>query len=119
MVTSEAMGWQKESAKTMTEQGAEYVLALKDNHPTLHEEGQLLFDDIKAECLDDSISERHTTMDAEQGRLETRPYWITSEIECLGVKGSWANSTSVGLVESQRDMAGVVSMEQRLFLTSL
>ena len=36
IVTIDAMGCQKEVAKTMTEQGADYVLALKDNHPTLH-----------------------------------------------------------------------------------
>jgi predicted transposase YbfD/YdcC len=36
IVTIDAMGCHKEIAKTITEQGAEYVLALKDNHPTLH-----------------------------------------------------------------------------------
>jgi predicted transposase YbfD/YdcC len=35
------------------------------------------------------------------------------------VKGSWANITSVGLVESHRDVGGEVSIEQRFFLTSL
>src|SRR5256886_11790600 len=35
VVTIDAMGCQKEIAKTITEQGADYVLALKDNHPTL------------------------------------------------------------------------------------
>jgi predicted transposase YbfD/YdcC len=119
IVTIDAMGCQKEIAKTITEQGAEYVLALKDNHPTLHEEVQLLFEDIKAERLDDITAERHRTIDADHGRLETRHYWITSDIECLGVKGSWANITSVGLVESQRDVGGAVSIEQRYFLTSL
>src|SRR5262247_3542308 len=51
LVTIDAMGCQKEIAKTITEQGAEYVLALKDNHPTLHSEVQLFFDDIKADRL--------------------------------------------------------------------
>ena len=82
IVTIDAMGCQKEIAKTITEQGAEYVLALKDNHPTLHEEVQLLFEDVKAARLDDITSERHTTIDADHGRLETRHYWITSDIEC-------------------------------------
>src|SRR5215813_2190074 len=49
IVTIDAMGCQKEIAKTITEQGAEYVLALKDNHPTLHGEVQLFFEDVKAE----------------------------------------------------------------------
>jgi predicted transposase YbfD/YdcC len=35
------------------------------------------------------------------------------------VKGSWTKIASVGLGESHREMRGEVSIEQRLFLTSL
>src|SRR2546426_9828613 len=45
VVTIDAMGCQKEIAKTITEQGADYVLALKDNHPTLSAAGTLFFRD--------------------------------------------------------------------------
>ena len=119
IVTIDAMGCQKDIAKTIPEQGADYVLALKENHPTLQGEVQLLFEDIKAEQGDGITSARHTTVDADHGRLETRHYWITSDIECFGVKGSWANIASVGLVESHREVGEKVSIEQRLFLTSL
>jgi predicted transposase YbfD/YdcC len=119
IVTIDAMGCQKEIAKTITEQGAEYVLALKDNHPTLHGEVQLFFEDIKADRLDHITSAHHTTTDADHGRLETRHYWITSDIECVGVQGSWANIASVGFVESHCNMGGTVSIAQRFFLTSL
>ena len=82
MVTIDAMGCQKEIAKTITEQGADDVLALKDNHPTLHGEVQLLFEDVTADRLDHMTAARYTTTDADHGRLETRHYWITSDIEC-------------------------------------
>jgi predicted transposase YbfD/YdcC len=82
LVTLDAMGCQKEMAQTITEQGADYVLALKDNHPTLHGEVELLCEDSKAERLDGITAARHTTVDADHGRLETRHYWITSDIEC-------------------------------------
>src|SRR3989440_6135299 len=45
VVTIDAMGCQKESAKTITAQGADYVLALKDNHPTLSEAVTLFLHD--------------------------------------------------------------------------
>ena len=35
------------------------------------------------------------------------------------MKGSWTKIASVGLVESHRDVRGEVSIEPRLFLTSL
>jgi DDE_Tnp_1-associated/Transposase DDE domain len=47
VVTIDAMGCQKEIAKTITEQGADYVLALKDNHPTLSEAVTLLLNDAR------------------------------------------------------------------------
>jgi predicted transposase YbfD/YdcC len=82
MVTSDAMGCQKERAKTIAEQGADDVLALKDTHPTLHGEVALLCADSKAERLDGITAARHTTVDAEHGRLATRHSWSTSDIEC-------------------------------------
>jgi predicted transposase YbfD/YdcC len=119
IVTLDAMGCQTEMAQTMTEQGADYVLALKGHHPTLHEEVPLFFEDVKADRLAHITSARHTTIATAHGRLETRHSWITADIECLGVQGSWANSASVGLVESHRAVGDVVSIEQRCFLTSL
>ena len=82
MVTIDAMGGQKDMAQTITERRADSGLALKDNHPTLYGEVQLWFEDMKAERLDGIPSARHTTVAADQGRLATRHYWITSAIEC-------------------------------------
>src|SRR5437588_6317115 len=42
-VTTDAMGCQKEIAKAIVEQGGDYVLAVKDNQPTLHAEVQAAF----------------------------------------------------------------------------
>ena len=82
MVTIDAMGCQKEMAQTIPAQGAEYGLALKDNHPTLHGEVPLWGEDVKADRLDPVTATPHTTTDADPGRLETRHSWITSAIAC-------------------------------------
>ena len=47
VVTMDAMGCQKEMAKTMTEQEADDVLALKDKHQTLSEAVTLLLTDAR------------------------------------------------------------------------
>ena len=105
-------------AKTMTAQGAADVLALKDTQPTLQGEVQLWFEDIQAQRLDQGTSAGPTTIDADQGRLETRHSWMPSAIACLGVKTSWAHITRVGLGESSREVGGEGAMAQRVFLTS-
>jgi len=76
------MGGQKEMARTMIAQGADDVLALKDNQPTLHEEGPLFFAAVKAQRLAQVTSAHHQTIDAAHGRVETRDYWLTAAIEC-------------------------------------
>ena len=119
VVTIDAMGCQKEIAKTITAQGADYVLALKENHPTLSEEVTQFFDEAKATAFAEITYEYHETVDGDHGRIETRRYWITSAIESLGAKTSWAKLQSIGMVESCREIGEKVQSETRYFLTSL
>jgi predicted transposase YbfD/YdcC len=119
VVTIDAMGCQKEIARTITEQGADYVLALKTNHPQLYEDVTLFLDDAKASGFAGIEHAYHETVDGEHGRVETRRYWITSQIDWLGATASWAKLTSIGLVESRRDLGDTVQVETRYFLTSL
>jgi len=119
VVTIDAMGCQKDIAKTITEQGADDVLALKDNHPTLAEAVTVLLNDARATGFADIAHAYHETVDGDHGRIETRRYWITSEIEWLGAKASWSNLHSVGMVEARREVGNTVQVETRYFLTSL
>ena len=119
VVTIDAMGCQKEIAKTITEQGADYVLALKDNHPTLSDAVTLFLNDARDTGFADIAHAYHETVDGDHGRIETRRYWITSEIAWLGAKASWANLHSVGMVESRREIGETVQIDTRYFLTSL
>ena len=72
VVTIDAMGCQKEIAKTITEQGADYVLALKDNHPTLAEEVTLLLTDARDTTCAGIAHAYHETVDGDHGRIEIR-----------------------------------------------
>jgi predicted transposase YbfD/YdcC len=119
VVTIDAMGCQKEIAKTITEQGADYVLALKDNHPTLAEAVTLFLNDARDTGFTDIAHTYHETVDGDHGRIETRRYWLTSAIDWLGAAVSWANLQSVGMVESRRDLGDTVHIDTRYFLTSL
>jgi len=118
-VTIDAMGCQKEIAKVITDREAEYVLALKENHPTLSGDVTRFFDEAKATAFADIAHAYHETVDGDHGRIETRRYWITSDIEWLGAKASWAKLHSIGMVESCREVGETVQVETRYFLTSL
>jgi predicted transposase YbfD/YdcC len=119
VVTIDAMGCQKEIAKPITEQGADCVLALKENHPTLYEAVTLFLNEARATAFADVEHTYHETVDGDHGRIETRRYWITSAIEWLGATVSWSNLHSGGMVESRREIGEMVQIDTRYFLTSL
>jgi predicted transposase YbfD/YdcC len=118
-VTIDAMGCQKEIAKVITEQGADYVLALKKNHSTLYEDVKLFLDDAQANGFADMDHDYRETVDGDHGRIETRRYWITADIDWLGAKASWANLQSLGLVEWRREIGEKVEIQRRYYLVSL
>lgn len=114
IVTTDALNCQKNIAETIIEQGAEYVLALKENHPNLYADVELYFQK-PSECC------RSTDLEIEKGhgRLETRRYWISDEIEWLEPRSEWKNLNAIGMVESTREIKGDRSVGRRYYLTSL
>jgi predicted transposase YbfD/YdcC len=94
-------------------------LALKKNHSHLYEDVTLFLDDARATDFAEIDHAYHETVDGDHGRIETRRYWVTSAIDCLGAKASWANLQSLGLVESRREIGEKVEIERRYYLVSL
>jgi predicted transposase YbfD/YdcC len=80
-VTIDAMGCQKEIAKVISEKEADYVLALKKNHRTLYEDVTLYLDEAQGSEFADIDHDYHETVDGDHGRIETRRYWITADID--------------------------------------
>lgn len=126
IVTIDAMGAQKEIAAQLCDQHADYVLALKDNHPTAHEEIEEFFADAVGPCaLEPAPTVTPGTMDFFQtvekghGRIETRRYWQSTDIQWFQDKPLWKNLHSIGMVESLRCLKGKSSIERRYFFSSL
>ena len=67
-VTIDAMGCQKEIARKIVDRGGEYVLALKDNHPTLHQAvGEEFTAALEADVPPPGMR-RHVTVETNRGR---------------------------------------------------
>lgn len=117
IVTLDAMGCQRKTAREIIEADAQYVLALKGNQGNAHAE-------IKA-YLDDAIHNAdpklaHTQhIEKGHGRIEVRRYWQSDDLGWFADLGKWESLRSVGVVESQRDAGGKVSTERRYYLSSL
>jgi predicted transposase YbfD/YdcC len=119
IVTIDALGCQKESARTIVEQGADYILALKGNQGILHEEVELFFSGARRSKFWTLPSQEPHTVNGEQGRMEERRYWLVSEIDWLAETRAWPGVRSFGMVEAQRIVGETITVERRYYLTSL
>ena len=124
-VTIDAMGCQTAIATQIVEQGADYVLALKDNQPTLHERVRLAFVDADAAVgttLPLATLSMDTTVEKDHGRLEQRvcrAIGDPSYLAFIDPDGAWPNLKSVVCIESTRRIGDTVSVEARHYLSSL
>lgn len=119
IVTIDAMGCQKEIAATVRERKADYVLAVKENHPHLYEDLRDHFDRV----LEDEESlprvRRHVTVEKNRGREEHRTFIATPVPEGLRDRVAWRDLTSVGCVVSVVQREGKETVEVRYFISSL
>ena len=114
VVTVDAMGCQKEIARTIIDGKADYLLQVKDNQKRLHEDIALFFQNPAKAHLD-----RVETIDADHGRIETRRYATTDDITWLQGKHQWAGIKTIAMATRERDVDGTISKENAYFISSL
>jgi predicted transposase YbfD/YdcC len=117
IVTLDAMGCQRRIAREIKEADAEYVLALKGNQGTAHQEIQSYLD--AAIVGEDPALAHCEHLDKGHGRIETRRYWQSGDIGWFADREKWEGLRSVGVVESVRDTGAQTSTERRYYLSSL
>jgi len=119
VVTIDAMGCQRNIAKKIMDKKADYLIALKGNQGTLHDDVKLLAVEQKTNGFKDVTISRHETVDGDHGRIETRSYTVLHNIEWLQQRHDWPGLKGVVMVESQREIEGKFSKETRFYITSL
>lgn len=118
IVSIDAMGTQTDIAAAIIAKKADYVLALKGNQTSLHQDVRDYFAD--AELVKDCT--RHTETDAGHGRIEERSILVCADISWLKERHpQWQALNSIAAVTAQRTSkkTGLTSTETRLFITSL
>jgi predicted transposase YbfD/YdcC len=125
VVTIDAMGCQTAIAAQVQEQGADYVLALKGNQPTLERTVQTAFADRDPTAADrwvPAAEDTAQTLDKGHGRVERRRYLALSDpdlLACLDPGGAWPGLRSVVQVQAERRRGEQRTVEARYYLSSL
>jgi predicted transposase YbfD/YdcC len=121
IVTTDAMGCQKEIAQTIVASGGDYILAVKDNQPTLHAQIQAAF--VTAAMPAARSPRLYTTEDQGHGREEQRTVQVLPAYGHLSAAqvAAWLGVLTIVMVTRVVWCAatGMESIEVRYFLSSL
>lgn len=114
IVTVDALNCQRAIAQQIVDQEGDYVLALKRNQETLHDDVVMLFDD--PDC---PVVTATPDVDAGHDRIETRTASVVSDIRALCEMHQWPGLQALGRIERVREHPdGRTSRETAYYLLS-
>ena len=123
IVTTDAMSCQKAIARQIVEQGGDYLLALKGNHPHLEEDVAALFTHQEGLRVDGIPLHKAETLERNRTRLETRTATAIALSDLHGtwsdIEEEWSGLCSLLRIHRRREYQGKVSEETCYFLSSL
>jgi predicted transposase YbfD/YdcC len=121
IISVDALNTQKTIAQQIVKGGGDYLMAVKDNHPTLNDSIRLHLDEMILEKFAGIEHVYHETTDGGHGRIDTRRVWATSQIDWLADREQWKNLMSVAVVESTRRVLGKgeSTTTRRYYISSL
>lgn len=117
-VTIDAMGCQTSIARQIIDQRGHYVLAVKANQPTLHEQIVSTFAEARLEKFRGWTHDHVQSVESGHGRIETRRLWVTTDIDHLSMAKDWPGLRCIVMVESTRKLRDTTTTETRYFIAS-
>jgi predicted transposase YbfD/YdcC len=113
IVTADAMSCQRAICAQIVEQDGDYVIALKGNQGTLLDDVRLFLEDPARPG-----EPRHTTVDNDHGRVETRTGDVCSDIGWLQKRHDWPGLTAIGKMVRTRETRSKTTTETTYYLLS-
>ena len=119
LVTIDAMGCNPGIAQNILDAGADYLLAVKDNQPTLHAEIESYF-----ETAPQAEVEATTDLDKGHGRIESRTCRVSKKIDWLKPERNYPGAfrfpkvVAIAVVDTKVEQKGVISTARRSYITS-
>ena len=124
IVTADAMSCQKEIVKTINKNGADFVISLKENQPTMCHETKEYFDRYIEAPMLYSVTKLDPIIDCGHGRLEKRQYYLTNDPDVVKMYPEWEGLRGFGMMQSEvtvkdEDGNDVTTKETHFYITSL
>ena len=119
LVSIDAIGCNAAIAQTIQDAGADYLLAVKANQPTLRSEIELFFNDAPPASL-----ERFADVDKGHGRIEQRAITLAREVDWLGGERRFPGElrlphvAAIVKVESRTELKDRSRFDTRYYISS-
>lgn len=117
LVTIDAAGCTPDNGRQIREKHGDYLLAVKDNQPTLHEAVKQVFADACDRDFAEIEYSQHETIEDGHGRHEER--YVTVIENPKGLPDKWPDVAAVIQVNREREVKGVNTTTTHYYLTSL
>jgi predicted transposase YbfD/YdcC len=118
-ISVDAMGCQKDIAAKIIDKGGDYVMGLKGNQGTAHQEVKAFFAAAGGNDFGDAEHSFHQTVDgSEHGRQEVRRVWSSQELGWFEDLSKWKGLRSIIMIESERTVGEETSIERRYYWSS-
>lgn len=116
LVTIDAAGCQVENARIIRERKGHYLLAVKDNQPTLMAAVEAVFDRACEADFEDVRYDGHESVEDGHGRHEERYVSVVHAPE--GLPAEWPDAAAVAQVNREREVGGVRTTTSHYYLSS-
>lgn len=118
VVTIDAMGCQQEIAEKVLELGGDYILALKDNQPTMHQRTKELLEAATTSDEPPKEMRRWVKKERRRGRDEIRDYVVMPVPKDFPAAANWGIRTLGMVVRRRLEPNGDETGEIRYYLSS-
>ena len=123
VVSIDAIGCQKAIAEKIVQSKGDYVLAVKENQPSLHAALEREFNALALDGFKDIRHDEHHSIEEGHSRREVRHTYVTNDISWLPMGDQWKALGSVVMVETTRELLGTpeakVQSFRRYYISSL
>jgi predicted transposase YbfD/YdcC len=119
LVSIDAMGCNANIAQSILDAKADYLLAVKDNQPTLHADIKSYFDTAPANEV-----EKVETIGKDHGRFEVRMHTVSHTVDWYNAERSYPGAprfpqlTTIAMVESRIERGDKIETERRSYISS-
>src|SRR6202040_455102 len=119
LISIDAMGCHPTIAQSILDAEADYLLAVKDNQPTLHADVESYFETAPPAEVD-----KVETVDKDHGRFEVRNYTVSQVVDWYAAQRSYPGAprfpklTTIAMVESRIERGDKIETERRSYISS-